>query len=95
MQKRYFTQQEFNENFGNEMALAADVYAERKKTGMDDNALAVYDFIFISDSKDKLEEHIDLSLLIPIILKKSPEMHKATSYTFPRSGLLFLYQELS
>lgn len=56
MQKRYFTQQEFNENFGNEMALAADVYAERKKTGMDDNALAVYDFIFISDSKDKLEE---------------------------------------
>lgn len=56
MENRYFTQQEFNENFGNEMALAADVYAERKKTGIEDDALAVYDFVFISDSKNKLEE---------------------------------------
>jgi tetratricopeptide (TPR) repeat protein len=54
MQNRFFTQAEFNKNFGKEMASAVDVYEQRKKSGLDDYSLATYDFIFISDTKDKL-----------------------------------------
>ena len=55
MENRYFTQEQFNDNFGKEMVLASDVYERRKKSGIKDYALATYDFIYISDSKNKLD----------------------------------------
>jgi len=54
MQNRFFTQAEFKNNFGKEMTSAINVYEERKKSGLEDYSLAIYDFIFISDTKDKL-----------------------------------------
>jgi len=54
MQNRFFTQAEFNKNFGKEMTSAVDVYEQRKRSGIKDYSLAIYDFIFISDMKDKL-----------------------------------------
>jgi tetratricopeptide (TPR) repeat protein len=54
MQNRFFTQAEFNNNFGKEMTLAVDVYERRKESDLEDYSLAKYDFIFISDTKDKL-----------------------------------------
>ena len=52
---RYFTHEEFVENFGKEMASAEDVYDLLKKNGMTDNALGTFDVVYISDSKDKLD----------------------------------------
>ena len=54
MQNRFLTQVEFNNNFSKEMASAIDVYEARKKSGLEDYSLATYDFIFISNTKDKL-----------------------------------------
>lgn len=54
MENTFFRKSQFNSNFGKEMASAASVYQQRKKSGIDDYALATYDFIFISDGKDKL-----------------------------------------
>ncbi len=55
MEVRFFTRQQFNDNFGKEMVSANDVYERRRASGIDDYALATYDFDFISDSKTKLE----------------------------------------
>jgi len=55
MQNSFFTQSAFNINFGKEMASAVRVYEQRQKSGMKDNSLAVYDFIFISDTEMKLQ----------------------------------------
>jgi tetratricopeptide (TPR) repeat protein len=55
MENRYFTQDQFNDNFGKEMASASEVYEQRKKSGIEDYALATYDFVYISDSKNKLD----------------------------------------
>jgi tetratricopeptide (TPR) repeat protein len=55
MEKRYFTQEQFNKNFGKEMVSAFEVYEQRKKSGIKDYALATYDFVYISDSKNKLD----------------------------------------
>jgi tetratricopeptide (TPR) repeat protein len=55
MENTYFTQDQFNDNFGKEMVSATEVYEERKKSGMKDYALATYDFVYISESKNKLD----------------------------------------
>lgn len=55
MDNRYFSQESFNNNFGREMNVACDVYERRKESGMRDSSIAAYDFIFISDTRAKLE----------------------------------------
>jgi tetratricopeptide (TPR) repeat protein len=55
MENTFFTWQQFKDNFGKELVSASDVYEQRKKSGMEDYAFATYDFVFISDSKNKLE----------------------------------------
>jgi tetratricopeptide (TPR) repeat protein len=52
---RYFTHEEFVENFGKEMASAEDVYALLKQNGLTDSALGTFDVVYISDSKEKLD----------------------------------------
>jgi tetratricopeptide (TPR) repeat protein len=54
MANTFHTQSDFNANFGKEMISATSVYEQRQKSGMKDNSLAVYDFIFISDTEQKL-----------------------------------------
>ena len=53
--ERYFSEREFNDNFGKEMVSASEVYEQRKNIGMKDYAIAIYDFVFISDVKNKLD----------------------------------------
>lgn len=55
MEKRYFTQEQFNNNFGKEMVSASEVYELRKVSGIKDYAFATYDFVYISDNKNKLD----------------------------------------
>ena len=55
MDDRFFTWQQFSEGFGKEMVSAAQVYERRKMDGIKDYAFATYDFIFISDGKNKLD----------------------------------------
>ena len=55
MEERFFTWKQFKDGFGKEMASASSVYERRKESGMEDYALAVYDFDFISDSKSKFD----------------------------------------
>lgn len=52
---RYFTHEEFVENFGNEMVSAEDLYNQLKKNGLTDNALGTFDIVYISDTKEKLD----------------------------------------
>jgi tetratricopeptide (TPR) repeat protein len=54
MSNTYHTQAQFYDSFGKEMASAVSVYTQRRKSGMKENSLAVYDFIFISDTEKKL-----------------------------------------
>lgn len=56
MKKRFFPQDEFNDSYASQMASANDVYALRKKSGIEDYILAEYDFTFISDDEKKLED---------------------------------------
>jgi hypothetical protein len=51
MDKRYFTHDEFNNNFGKEMASSQDVYENMKNNGLVDYQFCKFDFI--SDSKNK------------------------------------------
>lgn len=55
MEKRFFTQEQFDNNFSKEMISASEVYGQRRKSGIKDYALATYDFVYISDSKNKLD----------------------------------------
>lgn len=55
MQNRFFTQSDFNKNFGKEMESALSVYEQRQKSGMKDYSMALYDFVFISDTEQKLQ----------------------------------------
>jgi len=55
MSNTFQTQSDFNTNFGKEMTSAISVYEQRKKSGMKDNSLATYDFIFISNTEQKLK----------------------------------------
>ena len=52
---RYFTREEFVENFGKEMVSAEDLYNLFKKSGLTDNALGTFDIVYISDAKEKLD----------------------------------------
>ena len=54
MANTFHTQSDFNDNFSKEMVSAMSVYEQRQKSGMKDNSLAVYDFVFISDAEQKL-----------------------------------------
>src|SRR5688500_14368999 len=56
---RYFTHEEFVENFGQEMASAEDVYNLFKKNGLTDNALGAFDIVYISDAKEKLDSLVE------------------------------------
>jgi tetratricopeptide (TPR) repeat protein len=56
MGERYFSHDQFVENFGKEMTSASDVYNLRKKDGVPDYAYATFDFVYISDVKSKLED---------------------------------------
>lgn len=55
MANTFHTQSDFKTNFSKEMISATSVYERRKKDGMKDDALAIYDFIFISDTEQKLK----------------------------------------
>lgn len=52
---RYFTHEDFVENFGKEMASAADLYDLFKNGGLTDGALGTFDIVYISDTKEKLD----------------------------------------
>jgi tetratricopeptide (TPR) repeat protein len=54
MENTFFTKAQFKDNFGKEMVSAGSVYEQRKKSGLNDYSLATYDFVFISDAKEKL-----------------------------------------
>ncbi|MDN3584523.1 tetratricopeptide repeat protein [Mucilaginibacter flavus] len=54
MNNTFFTRTEFNSRFGKELASAGSVYEQRKKSGMQDYSLACYDFVFLSDTKEKV-----------------------------------------
>jgi len=56
MTNTFFLKSLFNSNFGKEMASAASVYERRKESGINEYALATYDFVFISDEQDKLSK---------------------------------------
>lgn len=55
LKNTFHTHTDFIANFGKEMTSALGVYTQRQKSGMKDNSLAVYDFIFISDTEQKLK----------------------------------------
>lgn len=74
MQNSFFTQSDFNKNFGKEMESAVSVYEQRQKSGMRDYSLALYDFVFISDTEQKLQSlgkllSEDYNYLIKTIIK--------------------------
>jgi tetratricopeptide (TPR) repeat protein len=52
---RYFTHEEFVENFGKEKVSAEDLYNLFKKNGLTDNALGTFDIVYISNTKEKLD----------------------------------------
>src|ERR1700743_3182767 len=55
MHNRFFTKTEFNDKFGKELTSATSVYERREKSGMQEYSIATYDFVFISDTKEKLD----------------------------------------
>lgn len=55
MDKRYFTEKDFNEQYGKEMVSAITVYERMTKSGFKESALATFDFDFTSDTKENLD----------------------------------------
>lgn len=55
MDKRFFSREDFNKNFGKEMVLSQEVYERMKNSGLIDYQYCTFDFDFNSDSKDKLD----------------------------------------
>ncbi len=55
MENRYLTRDEFSSNLNKEMICASQVYKLRKKNGIKDYAIASYDFVFTSNSRNKLD----------------------------------------
>lgn len=53
---RYFSWEEFSENFGKEMVTAEDVFNSMVKSGLKDNCLTKMDFTFVSDKKENLNK---------------------------------------
>ena len=62
MGKRFFTEDQFIDNFGKEMASASELYELRMKSGVKDYSLATYDFDFSSDSKTSLTNQVNFLL---------------------------------
>ena len=52
--KRFFSEDAFYNDFKNEAEKALEVYERMSKNGFEENALAVFDFDFVSDKKEKL-----------------------------------------
>jgi len=78
--KRYFTEDNFNENYSNEALKANEVYQRMTENGFKENALATFDFDFVSDKKEKL-------------LKLKQFLSENYSYTFKepkRNGSIFI-----
>jgi tetratricopeptide (TPR) repeat protein len=55
MNTRFFPKDEFNKQYGKEMVGAVTVYEQMTKNGFRHNALATFDFDFVSDKKEKLD----------------------------------------
>jgi len=55
MDNRYFTEDIFNKQYGQEMISAIRVYKNMTKSGFKENALATFDFDFTSNTKEKLD----------------------------------------
>ncbi len=55
MESRFFTTQEFNENFGKEMVSSQEVFENMKNSGLKEYQFCQFDFDYISDSKEKLD----------------------------------------
>lgn len=56
MEGRFFTQEQFIKQFNEEVLWAAAVYDRLIKSGFQEYALGEFDFIFISDQREKLEK---------------------------------------
>ncbi|MGM9477379.1 tetratricopeptide repeat protein [Pedobacter sp. GSP4] len=56
MDIRFFTKKEFNSNYSKEKQTAQTVYKSMLQDGFKDNALAKFDFDFISDRPEKLDK---------------------------------------
>lgn len=54
--EKFFTWEQFTENFGKEMVSSQDVFNNMEKSGVTDFSLAKFDFHFISNEKNKLEK---------------------------------------
>lgn len=57
---RFFTWDEFVDNFGAEMRIAVDVYEGMAANGLKQNCLCKFDFTFVSDRQDKLQRLAEL-----------------------------------
>lgn len=55
MNNRYFTEKAFNKEYGKEMISAITVYENMTKSGFKEDALAIFDFDFTSNKKEKLD----------------------------------------
>lgn len=53
--ERYFTQDQFIAQFNAEILQAAEVWQKLQESGFPEYALAVFDFTFVSDEREKLE----------------------------------------
>ncbi|NOU59620.1 tetratricopeptide repeat protein [Marinifilum caeruleilacunae] len=62
MENNYYTWDDFVNGFGKEMVSAEDVYKRMKKSGLVDFSMIVFDYHFVSDSKEKLEKLNDFLL---------------------------------
>lgn len=56
MENNFITWDNFVERFGKEMVSAQDVYNQMVKSGLEENSLAKFDFHFISNKKENLEQ---------------------------------------
>jgi tetratricopeptide (TPR) repeat protein len=57
---RFFTWDDFVENFGAEMRIACEVYESMAGNGLKDTCLCKFDFTFVSDRKENLERLAEL-----------------------------------
>lgn len=56
MEGRFFTQEQFIKQFNEEVLWAAAVYDRLIKSGFQEYALGEFDFLFVSDQREKLEK---------------------------------------
>jgi tetratricopeptide (TPR) repeat protein len=56
MEQRFFTQEQFIKKYNEDVILADDVYNRMLANGFTENALAVFDVYYLSNSRQKLEQ---------------------------------------